>query len=461
MPNIIAYAAICIWPLIVIFLIKRCGIEKGVLLSLLVCYMFLPAGFNIDLPAIPPLNKFSITTLTITAYLLLSGKSLGYQNLTTKMKLLVIAFFISPFLTVLNNPEPYGFIHGLTLYDGLSDTVNNFLYFMPFLIGTYYLRTYNQQIMLFKVFSIAAVIYAFFALYEIRMSPQLHVILYGYFPHDWIQQYRQGGFRAIVFMGHGLLVAFFFTIGLAFLNSLSKINLKVLPFNNYALLVFLLITLVLMKSIAALVFALFAALMISLASRKVMHLVSIAIAVLFITYPLSSSLNLFPHQQISNIAGIISLERQQSLDYRFKNENILLDHANSKPLFGWGGWGRNRIYDSETGEDISTTDGNWIIKLGLKGWFGFLSEFLFIVIPLWLAYKLKSNNNFPKNEAFLLASHALIVAIILLDQMPNASMNALYWLISGSLLGRVYDIRKNIKQDTQNHEKTKVLNSVD
>ena len=44
MPNFIAYGAICVWPLIIIFLIKRYGNEKGILLSLLIGYMFLPAG---------------------------------------------------------------------------------------------------------------------------------------------------------------------------------------------------------------------------------------------------------------------------------------------------------------------------------------------------------------------------------------------------------------------------------
>ena len=451
MPNFIAYGAICVWPLIIIFLIKRYGNEKGILLSLLIGYMFLPAGFSIDLPAIPPLNKFSITTLTITAFLLVSGKSIGYKSLSPKMKMLVAAFVVSPFLTVLNNSERVGFLPGLSLYDGLSDTVNNLLYFIPFLIGARYFKSYQQQLMIFRVIAVAAFVYAFFALFEIRMSPQLHIQLYGYFPHSWLQQYREGGFRAIVFMGHGLLVAFFFTVGFACLSTLAKQRIRILPFNNYAILFFLLITLILMKSMAALIFALFACVMILFTSRKLIHLATIAIAALFVTYPTTSSLNIFPHQQILNIAGSISANRQQSLEYRFDNETILLDHALKKPLFGWGGWGRNRVYDPETGEDISTTDGNWIVKLGIKGWFGFLAEFLFFIIPLWLAFKLRTHGNIPKKEGVLLSAHALIVAIILLDQMPNASMNALYWLIVGALLGRIFNIQESIKTGSYDH----------
>ena len=41
------------------------------------------------------------------------------------------------------------------------------------------------------------------------MSPQLHTWIYGYFPSIFSQQMRDGGFRPVVFLGHGLLVSFF------------------------------------------------------------------------------------------------------------------------------------------------------------------------------------------------------------------------------------------------------------
>lgn len=61
---------------------------------------------------------------------------------------------------------------------------------------------------MFRFLVIAGLIYTVPMLYEIRMSPQLHTIFYGYFPHSFGQQARGGGFRPVVFMGHGLLVGF-------------------------------------------------------------------------------------------------------------------------------------------------------------------------------------------------------------------------------------------------------------
>ena len=45
------------------------------------------------------------------------------------------------------------------------------------------------------------------------MSPQLHRLLYGYHQHSFIQQVRDSGFRPMVFMQHGLMVATFMATG--------------------------------------------------------------------------------------------------------------------------------------------------------------------------------------------------------------------------------------------------------
>ena len=41
----------------------------------------------------------------------------------------------------------------------------------------------------------------------------------------------------------------------------------------------------------------------------------------------------------------------------------------------------------------------------------------------------------------LLIGHSLIVAVIMIDQIPNDSMNSLFWLIIGALIGRSQAIK--------------------
>jgi len=456
MPNIVAYAVISIWPIIILFLIKRYGLQSGVLMSLLGAYMFLPAGFEVNFPGIPAFDKFSVTIFVFMAYIFFTNKKIDFSSFNWTIKLIIFGYLVSPFFTAMTNKFAYLHLPGITFYDGISQTATNFIYFFPFLIGFKFFRDFNSQILIFKYFILAAFIYAFLALYEIRMSPQLHNTFYGYFPHEWLQQYRSGGYRAVVFMGHGLLVAMFLSLGLAFTTAINKSKIKTFPLNIKMIMIVLFITLLFSKSYAALVFALFSYLAITFFPTKLIHKGALFIALVFILYPFLSTSNIFPHQKIVNLASSFSSERAGSLNFRFENEARLLEHANKKPFFGWGGWGRNRVYDPETGQDISVSDGKWIITIGTLGWIGFLTQFLLIVLPVYFAYRIQPKvKDLLYSERILFASHTLIVAIILLDQMPNSSLNPLYWLVIGALLGRIYDINK---QDKINSNRIPVSN---
>ncbi|WP_417550273.1 hypothetical protein [Methylophaga sp.] len=441
MPNTFAYIALLSWPFVTFFLLRKYGIGPGSLISLLAAYMFLPASFSINLPGLPDPDKFSITTFTILCFILLRGGKLGFGYLDKRFKLLLLLFIISPFVTAITNQERYLHLPGLTLYDGFSNSVISFLEFIPFLIGLTYFREEKDQFRLFKYFALASLVYAFLALYEIRMSPQLHNIVYGYFPHSWIQQYRSGGFRAVVFMGHGLLVAMFLALGVVFWASLKQAKYKVFRYSNTFGLAVVFITLLLSKSLAALIYGLFAVIFIRFFKSKQIYFASVLMALIFITYPISSATGLFPHGMVVNLASEISTERAGSLDYRFRNESMLLDRASEKSLFGWGTWGRNRIYDLETGEDISVTDGEWIIKIGTSGWLGFLSTYLFLFLPVWIAFRRNKQMKFTSQQSQILFSgHCLAVGLLMIDQLPNASFNPLYWCLAGSLLGRAQSL---------------------
>jgi hypothetical protein len=339
------------------------------------------------------------------------------------------------------------------MYDGLSLSGIEFLNFLPFLLGLAYFNTHERQIMLLRFVAMAAVLYSILVLYEIRMSPQLHATIYGYFPHSFLQQYRDGGFRAVVFLGHGLVVAMFMVVGFACVFALHKAKLRAWRVDNRLLLFVLFVTIVLQKSYGAMVYALLAVVVLSFFSPRKIHLAAIGIATIFLSYPVTSSMGIFPHQQIINIASSISAERAQSLNFRFEQEDILLQHALKKPAFGWGSWGRNRVYDPETGVDLSVTDGYWVIVLGTGGWLKFISLFYFVLMAIYLAYKCQKylrNMDDKKKYQYPMASHSLIVALILINQMPNASLHPLYWLIIGSLFSRALAIADSKTQQVLN-----------
>ena len=73
--------------------------------------------------------------------------------------------------------------------------------------------------------------------------------------------------------------------------------------------------------------------------------------------------------------------------FRMDMENILMKKALEQPFFGWGGWGRNRVIDDED-NDITVTDGLWIMVLGTNGIVGLLALAGVLLLPI-LAFAIR------------------------------------------------------------------------
>ena len=157
-------------------------------------------------------------------------------------------------------------------------------------------------------------------------------------------------------------------------------------------------------------------------------------------YPMLRIGNLVPINGIVSVAADFSAERANSLRVRFYNETELLNRATERVFFGWGRYGRNRIYDEDTGKDLSLTDGRWIITLGQFGLFGFIAEFGLLVLPIFLVARARRFCEAERDQ-LLLAALALISAVTVFDLLPNAAMTPWTWLVSGSLLGRAEALR--------------------
>jgi len=402
--------------------------------------MLLPVKTEIDLPMIPGMGKHTIPVVAaLIGCLFIKKKPISYVKELGKLKYLVILLIITPFITATLNSDALliggRYLKGLTYYDGLSATINQFLIITPFFIGRQFFKTYEHQLLMFKLLVVAGLLYSIPMLFEVRMSPQLHSWFYGYFPHEFAQQRRAGGFRPVVFMGHGLWVAFFTAVVLAASVALWNSRVRIFSFKPKLTSFYLLAVLVLCKSIASLAYGVFAFVLLKNTTIKTQHKLAVALVCLAMLYPFMSILKVFPHQTILSVATSISPDRAQSLQFRFDNEEILLNKARERIFFGWGSWGRNRVFDDETGKDLSVTDGGWIITFGQFGVFGFIAEFGLLAVTVFRAQKaakyLKLNP-----EKNLLAAHALLVSIIMIDQLPNASLAPWLWLIAGVLLGR-------------------------
>jgi len=440
MPNNFAYIALLLWPFIALFFYKRLPVLNATFWTIVGGFLLLPVKTEIDFPFIPPLDKESIPIIAA----LIGCRYIKKVNVkllpeTGAARWLVLIFLLTPFITTYNNQETYNFIPGLTLHDTISAIIRQYIIILPFILGMQLVKTHKDQLLIFKLLVISALFYSVLILFEIRMSPQLHAWVYGFFPHNFGQQMRFDGFRSVAFLGHGLLVAMYIAIALGAASMLlkEKIKIKILP--PWLIILYFIILLLLAKTVGAFLLGmtLFAAIV--WLPINITKKIAITLMVMVATYPLLSILDIFPHQKLIQLATSFDVARGESLSFRFAQEAQLLAHAQEKIFFGWGGWGRNRLA-------TSITDGFWIITLGGYGLFGFVSMFGLAVLSVWKAVKC-SNYLKGTNEQQIILYHALVVSVIMVDQLPNASLSAWLFFIIGALLGRVNHVKFEHKRN--------------
>jgi len=415
---------------------------KAITASLLLGYLFLPETLYFDLPMVPTLNKHTIPAISALLFVLISakrftGKSLpGWLPKAFLPRLLLTILLISAFLTVMTNRDPlvFGpvFLQALRPYDAFSVTLGLLVSLIPFLLARKFLAFPEQQRMLMLSFVIAGFVYSFLALFEVRMSPQLNFMIYGFFPHSFEQHIRPGGFRPLVFLHHGLWLAIFFSVTILAAFSLSRTVNANERAKYLAVGLWLLLTLSLSNSLGALVIAVVLLPIALLFGPRTQLYLCAVLALIILVYPALRAVGMVPVDAILSWAEGVSPYRAQSLEFRLTNEEQLLSRALERPFFGWGGFGRNMVFD-EFGVERSITDGHWIIVVGEGGWARYLAEFGLLCMPAVVAAFAYHKSRFGFETTGLM----LMLVANLIDLIPNASITPVTWLVVGSIWGRI------------------------
>ncbi len=439
MPNALAYLMLLVWPIAVLAIYTRMAPAKALVWTILLGYMLLPpAQASFNLPAIPDLDKFSITNLcalAFTLFVLHERVEVLPSNLIARI--LLALFVVSPFATAITNPDPIFFTLGgvpaLRAYDAVSYIAGQLIALIPFFLARRFLGTDEGMKLLILSLVTAGLAYSVPMLLEARLSPQINTWVYGFFQHDFSQSMRGGGFRPMVFMPHGLWVAFFALMAaMSALVMLREAGPEDRP-KRLMIWLYLMGVLVMCRSAGPMVYAMGLTPLILFAPRRVQLLLAAGLAAVVITYPLLRGAHLVPLDRILEIALSYSEARHQSLEYRITNEEILLARAQEKFWFGWGGYGRALILDPYDGRILSVPDGGWIIVLGKYGWLGYGAQFGLLVLPLLM---LGREAILSRGEAFSRwgCAVALIYAANLADLLPNDTIIPFTWLMGGALM---------------------------
>lgn len=437
MPNLFAFLMLVLWPVITALAFRRLPVGRAIIASLLVAYLFLPpppAGF--DFPLLPPLTKETIPSLAmILACLILYRDRITLMPETIIGRVLVITFVCSPLATVLTNAEPVFWgqmaLPALKLREAFSTMLQQALLIAPFLMARNFLRNPDDHRDILKALFIGGMVYSVLMLIEVRLSPQLNIWVYGYFQHNFDQMIRFGGFRPIVFLYHGLWVSFFAMTAVVSAAALARGSVTRVALGFWAAAAYLLVVLVLSKSLGAIMYGLLLVPLVAVLSSRTQLRLAALLAFVALAYPVLKGADLVPQEAMVQQAERVESDRANSLRFRFQQETILLHRAQEKPLFGWGLWGRNHIWDGATRTILTVTDGRWIILIGVLGWVGFLAEFGLLALPIFLMWRKSGQGDLSP----WIGPMALILAINMIDLIPNATLTPLTWLMAGAILG--------------------------
>jgi O-antigen ligase len=196
----------------------------------------------------------------------------------------------------------------------------------------------------------------------------------------------------------------------------------------------LFIVLVLQTGAASIIYATFALLMMRFTETRTQMRVALVLALIVALYPSTRAAGTFPTDDLLDISASFSAERMQSLEFRFDNEDALLERALRRPQFGWGSFGRERVHDPETGDDLSVQDGRWIIWMGKRGQVGFALFFALMLAPVLKAVRVAPKIA-SRPERVLVSAFCMMVIIQVVDMLPNAGIASLPIFMTGALYG--------------------------
>ena len=429
------------WILVPIFLFSQFPPRKALLISVISSALFLtyvpftgPAGLQ-------------ISKITVTSIGCLLGTILFHsERITTFVPgLLDLPFLVLTFWVI-----PSQLANGLS---PLSPVANHILNWgVPYFLGRIYLNDLNGLKQLSIGIFVGGLAYAPLCLWESRMSPNLHVKIYGVLaPVDWGQGIRLGGYRPSVFLGHGLPVGMWMAaatlVGLWFWQ--FKVFKKFWNQPIQLLAIGLLVTFILVRSTGAYIYAIsgLGILIAVLKFRTALPLLALIMMISgYVGMAATGDLYNTPHFKRSielSYAGEALGEREGSYWYRVRNDKLMSAHTRNRLLTGWGGSGGNLVIDPRTGRQ-TVTDSLWIIMYGVfgaPGLIGFTAMFMLPSVVFVLRYPARLWTH-PKIAP---VSVLPIVSVMYMwDCTLNGFPNPVFILIPGALVGMLEGPRESL-----------------
>ncbi|MGF1554538.1 MAG: hypothetical protein ACFBWO_18850 [Paracoccaceae bacterium] len=446
----VAHLALLSWPLVTALLFARLRMRAALVWTILGGVLFLPDQVGYNLPAVPTIDKSLLPALLALLFCAAAVKKPGWMGddasrvprtwlpVSPLGRLLVVLLLTSPFLTGLTNTDylPDADRPGLGIVD-----IGNMLYsqlelLLVVVLGRRFLSDDEGTRALMIALAIGMLMYVPLIFYEVRMSPQLNNQIYGFVNMPWHMMTRDDGWRPLVFLKLGLMCAIFVAVGLiaatAIARHLDDKRRTLWMVGAFALLV----TLFFMRSFGALVLGVGLVMAVLFLGKRLQLWLAAGICSFVLVYPIMQALDIFPDETTLAAVEVVDYSRSRSLWFRLHNEDLMIEKLNERPLFGWGIWGRSRVY--EDGYTTNITDSTFIIAFSQNGWWGFLGQYGLLTLPAIMIWRYRRRYQ----PDFVITGLALVQCAFLLDSLSNNYPNPMLWLVAGALLGHAERARE-------------------
>lgn len=413
-----------LWVFISIGLFAYFPARRAILIAYIIAWLFLPVA-TFEIPSLPDIQKETVASYGILLGVLMFDSTRILKFRPGWIDIPILIWLLTPSVTALTND--------LGLKDAVTELFNQCtIWGIPYFLGRLYFNTLSDIRELVIAIFLGGLSYVLPCLYEARLSPQLHRMVYGYFPHDFGQTKRLGGWRPNVFMQHGLMVAGWMMAsalsGLWIWQSRLLKHIWGVPVGLLSPI--LLVTVALTRSTGAYVLVALG-IMIQLLTKFFKSALPV-LALLILVPGYLGFVGINPYistEAITQPVAQLNADRAASLEYRLENERELVDHTQRRPWFGWGGYGRNRPHSRVV------TDSLWIIaysKYGLSGLVGVFGLFLLPVAAFVVRYPAKW---WLTPDVAPGAITSVIILMYSIDCLLNDMYNPVFILCAGSLAG--------------------------
>lgn len=400
-------------------------------------WLFLPMT-TYNLPGIPPYSKNTAIAigLIIGGWFSRRGQASLFQWRAYDLPMVI--YCLTPVATSLSND--------LGLYNGISGAFYQFVVWgVPYLAGRTYFRDIENLRDLCIGIIIGGLLYAPLCLYEVRMSPQLSNIFFGFFPHSFVQHMRYDGFRPIVFMQHGLMVALWMaltsTVAYWFWRERKIERMNVL------FVVILVGVTIICKSVNGWFSLLAGICFYSIFKRYRSNFLFFLLLIMIPLYISVRATDFISADTVKTVAKtFVDEERVASLGVRLTQENLFSQKAWERPLLGWGGYLRGWPVDPDTEEKlIKMIDSTWLITFNTYGLVGLVSLFVAMLQGPWRTLSLTSHR-LNDGAAMVPILLSLIIVLFMIDALFNGMVNPIIILSSGAVMSWYLKMKEDLSK---------------